>query len=490
MSRPIPVPPSPLRRWRLWAIVVVGLLITGIGVYVAVDWFGRCDGEDSVVRGDTGECVGVTAGGTDFERPELSAAVERVRVENEEVEKDPDHVSVALFLPMTPVGDGVAPITWVRHHIEGAYLAQREHNRTGRPKVRLLLANPGGRMDDWREVVDELVRRKEPAPDHLVAVFGFGLSKVQTKDAMMALADAGLPMVGSTVTADELASVPSLLRPAPSDSRQAEAAATFARAKGYRTAVVVRDTRDDDLYSATWETSFRKAFTSKKHKVQDLALTFDSSLDGVDNAFESMLPNICAVEADVLLFAGRGTHLVRLLRKLELRTCVLKQINVVTGDDLASVGALPEDRQLVLPNITVYRTDLAHTQAWVADAARPADKRLFNSARVAKFLPGGSGQCFQCLFPDSALDDGGAIMSHDALLTVTTVLARVSGNVGGQVTASALKQGFNNINGPNAIPGASGTLAYDSDGTALNKMVIIMRLKQNGTAEYQQVVLD
>lgn len=91
--------------------------------------------------------MGVTDGSHVFD-PDLAEVQRRVQDENAGVlrAKKP-HVTVGFFVQMTLTDKDSVSMAWVRHQLQGAYLAQfraNHHHVAGDlPLVRLLLANPG-----------------------------------------------------------------------------------------------------------------------------------------------------------------------------------------------------------------------------------------------------------------------------------------------------------------------------------------------------------
>lgn len=485
-------PPSRLRRPLILLLVVV-LITVGIVAFLWVrDRMGRCDGQEDVRKAeDTSECIGVTAAGSDFDQAELRGVVDRIREENTTARAGGEYVSVAVFLPMTIAPNGITTHNWVRGQLQGAYQAQVTFNRSARPKVQLLLANPGNDMRHWRPVVEDLASRRGSA-DRLVAVTGIGLSLDHAHDAMLEMSRLRIPMVGSTITADDLRDIPGLLRPAPTNERQAQAAANYLKGTGARTALLVRDTNSDDSYPTTLATAFTAQFNDG-HRVLEQAQQYDSGLSSVDNAFALMKPNICATEADVVFFAGRGRDLVRFVEQLATRLCGDRVIRIVTGDDI-SVEQLDSEsfRRALAAGVEVTYTEVADKGAWEADQSKPEGQRAFHDAAIQRFVgdPVDPETCFECLFGEEALSDDGAIMSYDAMLTVTTAIQRASGVPGKPVTTAEVLQTFNSLNGQNAVPGVSGLLSYDNDGTAHQKVVPLMRLDGQGKPTFVQLVSD
>ncbi|MBB5957936.1 ABC-type branched-subunit amino acid transport system substrate-binding protein [Saccharothrix tamanrassetensis] len=486
------VPRSPLHRYLVVGLVVVVVAVL-VGVYLfARDRFERCDGRDDVRKAPNGECVGVTAADSDFDEPELTGVIDRIRAANEAARADEQFVSVAVFLPMSTSAEGIATDEWVRNQLQGSYQAQVTFNKDARPKVQLLLANPGSDMSRWPQVVAELDRRRS-GPDHLVAVTGIGLSLGHAREAMRRMSELRIPMVGSTITADDLRDIPGLLRPAPTNERQARAAANHAKRTGATKALLVTDTNGKDLYPSTLASAFRAGFGDDTHRVLPREQQYDSGLGSVENAFTLMLPNICATDADLVYFAGRGRDLVRFVGRLATRLCQDRVIHILTGDDLSAEQLRGDQfRQGLDAGVEVVYTDVADERAWEADRRKPEPERRFQEAAVKRFL--GDDQspdmCFRCMFGTASLGDDGGIMAYDAMLTATTAIQRASGVPGQRVTTAEVLQTFHSLNGESSIAGASGLLSYDNDGTAHQKVVPLLKLDRSGKPEFVALVTD
>lgn len=463
------------------AVVVVALAATAVyGIRAA----SRTCADGVQKLGEHRECVGITDGAYSF-APELDDVTTRIKQENDQtVASGKPYVSVAVFVPMTLVDQPTTPISWVQHHLQGAYTAQlRANHGPGNgnlPLVRLLLANPGSRMAQWDPVVDEIIRRKT-TPDRVVAVAGIGLSLENARLAMRKLSTAKITVVGSTITADDLATIPGLLRAAPPNKGQARAAANYIKASATK-ALLVKDISEQDRYSATLAEAFTATFPDTAHELVGQPELYDSSLAGVENTFLQMMPNICASKADVVYFAGRGIHLSSFVKQLTGRRCAGQPITVLTGDDVSVVGFQEGDvRRAIDSGVRVVFTTLAHPEAWKQTSGK------FEEPSVRSFTDTTCDYCYGKYFAKESLDDGSAIMAHDAVLTAAWAIRLASGSKGEHVTAEEVLQEKNRLNTEYAVPGASGWLSFDADGTPRDKAVPIMELNRDGTSKFVQL---
>ncbi len=476
------VPPlPPWRRPKLYLIVGIVVVLVA-GGFVA--WRGLLQARqcaEGVARMDNGECVGVTDGSFEFD-PGLAGVQRLIHAENEAVRTSgKQYVSVALMVAMTLSEHDSTPIEWVRHHLQGAYLAQYRANHdaaTGdQPQVRLLLANPGTVLAQWAPVVEELDRRKA-APDNLVAVTGFGLSLASAKAAMVRLSELNIPVFASTPTSDDLRDIKGLLRMAPANSDQARAAANYVKATA-TTALLIQDNAPAELYPKTLADSFTATFIGDGRRFAAQGEYFDSRLEGVGTTFLKMIPNICTSRPDVVYFAGRGKHLLMLVAQLTNRNCKDLPIRILTGDDLSTV-VLPKDdaKRAREAGVELLFTVNAHPDAW------EKAPQAFDSAATSYLRDRICTICFPAVFPDDSLEDGSAILSYDAVVTAVRAIRNAVGNPGERVTHEKTLQQAGLLHDQNAVAGASGRLSFDPHGSPIGKVVPIMRLTADGTAEF------
>ncbi|AXB47945.1 ABC transporter substrate-binding protein [Amycolatopsis albispora] len=476
-------PPKPAWWKWLWvggAVVLVVAVVVAVTVVVpAINQAARTCDEGVEQRGELSECTGVTDGRYVFS-PDLAGVQGRIRAENDAVLASGEpYVSVAVFLPMTLAKPDILSPEWVRHQLQGAYLAQLRANAGAwggsTPRIRLLLANPGSRLAQWEPVVAELERRIEP--DRLVAVTGIGLSLDDARRAMTRLSELKIPIIGSHLAADELSQIPGFLRVSPTSSTYAQSAANHIKPTA-RTAMLVRDSNPGDLYPKTLADAFTARFADNEHRIVGRTELFDSTLPGVENTFLQMMPNLCGNDPDVVYFAGREHHLTAFIAELANRRCLDQPITVLTGD-LALVEA-PDAamRRGLEANVTVLAPGLAHPQAW---STTPEE---FSRVSVEGFRQPGCEDCFEAMFPGERLDDGVAILAHDAVLTAVWAVRHSVANPAGQVTARDVLQVRNRLHGELAIPGASGRISFDDRGDPVNKAVPILRVRVDDTPEF------
>lgn len=476
-------PRPPWWKW-LWtsiaALVAVAIVITLVIAIPAIQESARSCADGVSERGPRAECTGITDGSYVYSR-DLARVQQLIHRENKSVAASgKPYVSIAVFLPMTLTDDDIVSREWVRHQFQGAYVAQYRANHTASwgsstPRIKLLLANPGSRLAQWRPVVADLYQRAQT--DNLVAVTGIGLSLDNARQAMRWLSDHNIPIIGSHLAADDLSRIPGFLRVSPTSSTYAQAAANYIKPKA-RKALIVQDANPSDLYPKTLADGFRKTFVDAKHRIVGRTELYDSTLPGVENTFLQMMPNLCGSGPDVVYFAGRENHLRSFVAQLANRSCDDEPITVLTGDLALTDAPTPEMRHGLQSNVTVLGPGLAHPQAW---SDQP---ELFNSASVASFREESCTDCFEAVFPSERLDNGVAILAHDAVLTAVWAVRHAATRPGGAVTARDVLQVRNRLHDELAVPGASGMISFNHRGDPTNKAIPILRVRLHDTPEY------
>ncbi|MDT0268043.1 ABC transporter substrate-binding protein [Streptomyces sp. DSM 44915] len=467
---PIKLPP---RRGRWLLAALLGLALLAGGLWVVPDWLaGRdCGGAELTER--DGECVGVSDGSPAF-LPTGEAAeplterfreVQRlIRVENTRVADDGGAaVKVGLLSTLTP--DDRAPHAPVRvlHALEGAYTAQMRANHSRQlgdpaPQIQLMLANAGSRHDKWEPAVEQLVGMTDDAAP-LVAVAGLAMSSEPSRAAAARLAEHGVPLVGASASADGLnaETVPGLVRVTASNTDFVTALRGYVRGRDdLDRAVLVHDTRAPDLHVSTLTEAFRRELAEELGDNPDQP--FQGTTIGESAApalFQAAVQNVCATEADMVLFAGRTADLDAFLDSLHSRPCRDRPI-VVLFAETGPVIDESEQEQLVASHITVVQAS-AMDPAWAVDGgANPAAPAGF-----ADFYAAYTSHLPQEDDPAAALADGYAVANHDAVavavraVRVTHAAAPETALTPGRVTDALFL-----LHLDNAVPAAGGTLNF------------------------------
>lgn len=384
----------PLRRYL--ALLVVAALVTGTGFAVrSLTHDDRACAPGVVRPADSDECVGVSATDFDFGRKQLADTIRAIDRENDSLtdgtggtDGKGGYVTVALFEPFTATdADNLGDVL---HELQGAYLAQWKvnHDANGEgPPIRLVLANPGRTGAYWEHTVDQL-ERMTTTSDRLRAVTGIGLSTEENTRAVKELTKRGVPVVGTSITADSLANgqqggahglepFPGLARTAPTNTDEARALASFAKVAADRAVLVYDD--PGDPYTLTLQASFEKLLTGSRYQPWPFTPLTDRTKEGTTaNDFRQIRELVCDTAPGVttILFAGRHTQLRQFINALGERGCQQREFTILTGDDASYLtGDRKLDPEALKHGISVRYSALAHPDAWLKNPRRPEVRR-------------------------------------------------------------------------------------------------------------------
>ncbi|MGH3851426.1 MAG: ABC transporter substrate-binding protein, partial [Pseudonocardiaceae bacterium] len=306
----------------------------------------------------------------------------------------------------------------------------------------------------WKPVVDQLggmTNQNNP----LVAVVGMGVSLVQTQQAAGELSRRKIPMVGSIITADGLDynHIQGLIRVSPSNEDYVRSLRIYLGGRSdVHTGVLVYDSNSDsgvDIFTKTLRDDF-------EHEMRDLIgnsapLSFTGvsiPTDANPGMFAPLRANICSVKPDVIFYAGRQLDLAGFLQSLENRICRNLPLTVMTGGTNLAALVRSQVEQLRAAKLTVVFSGTTDAQGWANNVPGTPDG-------YQGFLSAFTGQKLD----PAHLDDGGAIMTHDAVLTAAEAVQLAA--PGGRIpVAEDVRNQLMNLNGEYRVPGASGTLSF------------------------------
>ncbi|MFF3341475.1 ABC transporter substrate-binding protein [Streptomyces flavidovirens] len=486
---------TPLRKGLTVLLVLAVVAGLSYGGYRIANPDLSCS--EGVARPKEGaECVGVSGDGYAFEVPALKQVTDAIKRENEKL-KAGEYATVAVMLPITSTDRGMR--TKVLHEVQGAFLQQYAANHDSNeqmPKIRLVLANTGKGNQHWRTTVEQL-KRMVNGPDKLRAVSGIATSSAETKDAVKELTGAGIPVIGTTITADDIANepdgdpYPGLARVSPTNRDEARAIADFGKVEAKK-AVLVQDTRPGDHYTATLKQAFADLLTDAPHEPRLFTSPPDATAEGTTpNTFRQIALLLCGTrDADTVFFAGRHTQLRQFVNALGQRPCVHRQFTVLTGDEGSYLGADDKlDDTALTRKVSVRYASLAHPDAWKDSGAAP---RTGGSPAAYKTF---TDLLTKAAAPDigpigkTSLSDGQAIIAYDAMAVAVQGIREAT--VGGEKLelpdiGDVVAQ-WPQMKGPLKVEGASGWICLDNHGNPYNKAVPIVELAPDGTQRFVEI---
>ncbi|WP_328537342.1 ABC transporter substrate-binding protein [Streptomyces sp. NBC_00344] len=498
-----------LRRIVTSVVVLVLLAAAGVAGYALYTPDLHCaKGVDRPEKG--AECIGVNGEGYDFGMPALTDVARAIQRENKRV-AGTKYATVALLLPLT-TADGSMQDK-VLHDVQGAFLEQYRANEDptdGRlPKIRLVLANSG----TGNAHADDVVRRLERMtgdPDRLRAVSGVATSDRATKAAVRELTGHHIPVVGSTISADDLANgpgnpFPGLARVSPTNTDEAAALAGYS-AVAPEKAVLVYDDGTDDNYITTLKKAFVRMLKGTPNDSQSFTSPADRSQEG-DTAVP--LAKIAALvcddmrSTDTVYFAGRHTQLRQFVNQLGRLRCNDRPMTVITGDEGSYLSRDTKldrsafDSRNGKSTVTVRYAALAHPDAWQAVKARSGGKDVHPPAT------GGDETTFKPFHdlivkaagskvgPIGAADgkpltDGQAIVAYDAMATAVQGIRTAAD--GKLPTLSQVGSQWRYVQGrTHRVNGVSGWICLDKYGNPYDKAVPIVKLGKDGSPVFVKI---
>ncbi|MFJ7066359.1 hypothetical protein [Streptomyces sp. NPDC101115] len=471
---------------------VIALLVVGLPLGWAVKTWTTPENRSCAAGVErpqgSAECVGVNGDGFDFRVPELAEVAGLIGRENASLKPD-QYATVAVLLPLTSPDPGMR--VKVLHEVQGAYARQYRANHESNsetPKIRLVLANTGKGNAHWRTTVDRLTAMTE-APHRLRAVTGVATSSTEVRLAVTALTKAGVAVVGTTITADDIANgpgpghnrFPGLARVSPTNGDEAKALAHFGRVDAAK-ALLVQDTRTGDHYTDTLKSAFAASLKGAPYEPQLFTSPADPTEEGTTaNTFKQITHLICDTRAETVFFAGRHTQLRQFINALGARGCVERPFTILTGDEGSYLGADAKlNRKALKARLTVRYASLAHPDAWRAAPGRPVP------------ATGGSTVAYETFVTDIArtsakavaLADGQAIVAYDAMATAVHAIRQATPDGAAHPELADVATQWPQVKGSLRVQGASGWICLDNFGNPYNKAVPIVELAEDGSQRF------
>ncbi|MFD7324993.1 ABC transporter substrate-binding protein [Streptomyces sp. NPDC059875] len=437
------------------------------------------------------ECIGVNGDGFDFGVPSLTEVAGLIREENRTL-KPGEYATVALLLPLTSTDSGMREK--VLHEVQGAFARQYRANHESNsetPKIRLVLANTGKGNAHWQTTVEQL-KTMTGGTDRLRAVSGVATSSTEVRQAVTSLTGAGIAVVGTTITADDIANgpgagknrYPGLARVSPTNGDEAKALAHFGKVEAAK-ALLVQDTRTGDHYTDTLKAAFSASLKGAPYEPQLFTSPADPTEEGTTaNTFRQITHLICDTRAETVFFAGRHTQLRQFINALGARGCAERSFTILTGDEGSYLGA---DRKLnraaLKAKLTVRYASLAHPDAWKPAKGRPVP------------ATGGSTAAYETFLADIAkvakkpvpLADGQAIVAYDAMAAAVHAIRQATPQGAQYPSLADVATQWPQVKGSLRVDGASGWICLDNFGNPYNKAVPIVELAQDGSQRFVQI---
>lgn len=292
-------------------------------------------------------------------------------------------------------------------------------------------------------------------------------------------------MVGSVISADDLNThaarfdgpIYGLTRVSPSNSVELQVVARHLETRDDLTkAMLVVDRNSNDFYTSDLNDDFRTQLGSYWEAAGSPVMPYDGTpgTPGITTQFQEIAGRLCPADApDMAFYAGRAALLPSFVTQLRGRGCARdRNFTVVTGSDAAGLqAALPKSKPLDAPVSVIY--------AGIADPAALRDQELNPDwASFARFENN-----FKTHFDLADLQNGWAIMAHDAMLTAANAIRKANKGSAGVPTALGVRPFLYLLNDEsNRVFGASGSFNINQDsGDVDGRWLPIVELRPDGT---------
>ena len=356
-------------------------------------------------------------------------------------------------------------ITTGRDSLQGAYVAQKGYNNSLKPGgklLRLLIAN-ADKIDHATAVAQQIVQAAK-ADSTIVGVMGWPYS-TYTQKIIPILAQAHIPMVSQTASADDLSGIsPYFFRVAPPNSSQAIAGARYAEQQLHsRRLALFFDPTDD--YTSTLANDFKKQFVDVD---RNLLVDTEQYTVGDKAGLPTLVQKALKNNPDLIYFGGYVDDVAVLLNNVPTS---LPNLQVLGGDGLYGVGGYPTGAQ----SSRLHFTAFAYPDEWsILGMNTP---QPFFSEYIADFNPIGADHSAQPYGFTRA--DGDVILSYDAMLALLQGCQNAL-TIQDVLTSDALQKGLTQITGAKVIQGVSGQISFGSNGDPLDKAVVVLYVDQQG----------
>ncbi|WP_285758536.1 hypothetical protein [Nocardiopsis ansamitocini] len=475
------------------ALLLALVLLAGVSV-VAYDqstgnecWWGRRFAEqpDQILQlpkpeGVQGpspfDCVGFTDGSYVFHE-RLGAAQETIAEQNVQAEAGP-HVTVVYFAALSVDDDTAqrALLAGVHGELVGLALRQREYNALRSDdelRIRILLANAGPVLRHGVEVAEAVAAEAARDPG-VVAALGFGQSRQSTRDAISVLAKAGIPMIATTPTFDDIDLVNGrhsdfFFPLAPSNTRIATQAAAWAREgvttdkgqlpRAERVAVFWQRSKED-LYGGQLASVFMGEFNRPGALGGGIpgGVALDAGYDPQGTGLRDTVRSVCQEEPDMVYYAGRSDQFPLFQDELLLADGCQGGVSIMAGDDIVKYVS---DQGASDSDFPLYYTPLAADGGWGAVTEDDAGKGAF----YGKFADLVAAIPIRSATPAERPSVPHGVMAYDALTVIGEALADARRNQD-PADSAALPTGLapSLLSGRLGVPGVSGYISYGTPG--------------------------
>jgi hypothetical protein len=358
-------------------------------------------------------------------------------------------------------------------------------------KVRLLAVNTGQNMAFSGLVTDRVLAlaRRDPT---VVGVVGMGRNTDISQAAIRRLNHAGLAIVNTVNSSDQLPMLTHYYGLASTDHDEAVAAGygvrkTFGGRPVGRALIVSRSPGPAREYSSELAADAQQEIRPSRPD----PLTYDGA-DDIASKVKTACERSDGDPYQLVYFAGRAEDLPGLINGLNTGGCANRPLTVLGGDEISRSSFGSGRHQILLPDsLTVYYTTFTHLPNLVA-RNRDQSNAFFLLARNIL----GIGRPGQSLFTD-----GQMAMTYDATSALTQAALKAFSTLGLSPHGGARTAGSGSVTSGSVLlelpllkanQGATGTIDFTRDqhtlyGSGRRGLTLVKVTMRNGQPDYRPV---
>jgi len=472
------------------ARLLLALVLVAAGVAIADRTYEHCGtwySEPELTR-EADQCVGLAPDDhfffgdldavdlADDLRDGLRDVEKRIHDTNEAVvNQHPNSYQTVVYLSVLSP-ENTDGYRWELEQLRGIEIAQNEM-RDSHP-VRVLLANAGSGMDHGRAAAESIADEKARDP-RLLGVLGMGISRKGTREAMIRLSEARIPMIGTFISAAPLAETTTEYyhQVGPTNRRESVIAAYYAKHMlGVTKAHLYFAGDPDDLYSADLRNQVNDAFGAQGIDVEESPYKMAADDAGIDLA--QLGRQACELGDDAVAFyAGRAEHLPAFLTGMR-NGCEGSYPKIISGDDATRFVLARSLKNY--PGLSLDYLSFGSSLAWGADCAAARAKAGFFVGYVDHY----GSACVRTR-------DGSAILAYDSFMVFDQAVKNAPRDDFGLPTTDGVLAGLNTISvdSRGAMRGASGNIDFGKGGHPVPVDKAVMILRATGSAAPRRVLL-
>lgn len=391
-------------------------------------------------------------------------------------------VTIVILTTLTASEENQKSIASGRDDLQGAYVAQIEHNKNFRlPLLRLLIANTGGNMV-YAPVVAAQIIRAIHQDTTIVGVMGPPQSRTEAIEAVKMLGQAHIPVVSPTASSDTFTNIsPYFFRAAPANKYQVMVGVHYAEQVLHAQNAVLFEALNDN-YSQNLAADFREQFQQRDgHRILQTE-TYNAADADVSNIIQEKAGHACSYNPDLIYFTGRSDEMIRLLNSLN--PCGKNNdMKIMGGDTLYQLTSAPNSGYPPYAYNHLYFTAFAYPNEWMLAGQTQFQPSFFNEY-PQDFDP--RQQYARTPTYGYTLANSHVILAYDAMSTLLSAISAATVSAlntnKAHFTPEDLRVALTRIQGPQALQGASGIIDFgrSQNGDPIDKVVVMLRVDEHG----------